>query len=128
MTQTVPGEESAASASERVPAGFERVCTLGDLSGDVPTGVTLADGTAICLVRRGDTVYAVRDLCTHQAFALSAGELLPDGMLECAWHGARFDPRTGTVCRGPACDPLTVYQVLVHDGIVHVGGRRDERT
>ena len=127
MSHGVSDDQSAAPTVESVPAGFERVCTLGELPSDTPTGVTLASGTAICLVRRGDDVHAVRDLCTHQAFALSAGELLPDGTLECAWHGARFDPCTGAVCRGPACDPVAVYQVLVHDDIVHVGGPRDER-
>jgi nitrite reductase/ring-hydroxylating ferredoxin subunit len=51
---------------------------------------------------------------------MSAGELLPDGSLECAWHGARFDPVTGQPRRGPACEALRVYRVLVLDGIVHV--------
>lgn len=100
--------------------GFEPVIALADLSGDALVAVRLADGTPVCLVRVDDTVHAVHDCCTHQAFPMSAGELLADGSLECAWHGARFDPATGEPRRGPACESLRVYRVLVADGIVHV--------
>ena len=34
-----------------------------------------------------------------------------DGTIECAWHGARFDRRTGDVRRHPATDPLAVFEV-----------------
>ena len=34
-------------------------------------------------------------MCTHAEFLLSDGTLRNDGTLECAWHGARFDCRTG---------------------------------
>ena len=39
----------------------------------------------------GGRIGAVTDLCTHQAFPMSEGTLEPDGTIECAWHGARFD-------------------------------------
>ena len=96
---------------------------------DVPEGELLrverGDGEPVCLANLGGEIVAVSDTCTHQDFPLSMGALLPDGTIECAWHGARFDCRTGAVRRLPADEPLPVYDVRVRDGAIYVGPRRD---
>jgi 3-phenylpropionate/trans-cinnamate dioxygenase ferredoxin subunit len=86
--------------------------------------VSTADGTRICLVNVDGEIHAVSDVCTHQEFAMSDGMLLPGGVIECAWHGAQFDCRTGAVKRVPATDPLPVYEVTVQDGGIYVGERK----
>lgn len=100
------------------------VCALDELPAGTTKGVVTPDGTRICLVNVDGTVHALSDVCTHQEFAMSDGALLPDGSLECAWHGARFDCRTGRALRIPASDPLPVYEVAVRDGTILVGARR----
>jgi nitrite reductase/ring-hydroxylating ferredoxin subunit len=72
----------------------------------------------VCLFNHRGTIGAVQDECTHAAFSLSDGTLLSDGRIECAWHGAQFDCRSGAVMRGPATDPLFRYDVDVRDGFV----------
>ena len=72
------------------------------------------------LVRRGDTVTALADECPHQAMPLSAGELCPDGTVECPWHGARFDCRSGAVKAGPAEQPVATYRVTEANGEVRL--------
>ena len=113
---TAPGTHAAAGA-------FVPVARLADLPPGTLLGVTLPDGTPICLANVDGTVRAVHDVCTHQAFTLSSGELAAQGQIECAWHGARFDAATGTVCRGPACDPVATYEVRVVGEAIEVGGR-----
>lgn len=92
---------------------------------DVPEGgllgVTLPDGTTVCLYSRHGEIGAVGGRCTHAEFAMADGFLRDDGTIECAWHGARFDCRTGAVRRHPATDPLPVYRVRVERGRVLVG-------
>lgn len=100
---------------------FEMVAMIEDLPGDGLLPVVTTRGERICLVRRRDAVTAVSDVCTHQDFAMSIGELLSDGTLQCAWHGARFDCRSGAVAEGPAVDPLPVFAVRVEDGRIMVG-------
>ncbi len=78
-------------------------------------GVTLADGTPVCLLRLEGAVSALGNVCTHAEFAMSDGVLHHDGTLECIWHGARFDCRTGAAVRHPASEPLPVY--TVHEAI-----------
>ena len=86
----------------------------------LPEWLELPTGERICLIRWRGVVYGLRDECTHQAMPLSAGELLLDGTIECAWHGARFDCRTGAVRQGPAEDDVACYEVQVVDGRILV--------
>jgi 3-phenylpropionate/trans-cinnamate dioxygenase ferredoxin subunit len=104
-------------------ADFEVVASLSELvEGKLLQRVRSA-GDAICLVRQNGQISAVSDICTHQHFSMSQGELLPDGTIECAWHGARFDCRTGEVKQVPAISPLPVFQVRLQGESVLVGPR-----
>ena len=91
---------------------------------DIPDGgtmsVRLTSGEQVCLIRQRDQVSALSDACTHQGMPLSAGEVLPDGTIECAWHGARFDCVTGAVLHGPAEDDVESFSVRVVGDLVHV--------
>ena len=100
------------------------VAAASDVAAGELLGVTLPDGTAVCLYNRDGEIGAVGNVCTHAEFAMSDGVLRPDGTIECVWHGARFDCRTGAVRRHPATDPLPVYEVRVERGRVLVGRER----
>jgi len=110
--------------------GFEPVARAAEVPEGAPRGVTAPGGARLCLVRVGGAIHALADGCTHQEFPLSAGDVAADGTIECPWHGARFDCRTGAVLRGPACDAVKVHEVRVEDGIVYVrdegSGKREE--
>jgi 3-phenylpropionate/trans-cinnamate dioxygenase ferredoxin subunit len=86
--------------------------------------VRLPDGNRVVVIRRGDVVTALEDECTHQAMPLSAGDLLPDGSIECPWHGARFDCASGACLQGPATDDVACYEVRVEGNDVVIGDRR----
>ena len=107
----------------RQTSGFERVTDDTLASGDL-RAARLADGTSLCVGNADGQLFAVRDECPHSAFPLSSGQLLAGGRLECGWHGAQFDCRTGAVLEGPADDPLVRFEVRAEDGGVWV--RPDE--
>ena len=78
------------------------------------------DAIAICHVN--GEFFAVCDVCTHDAYYLSAGRL--DGYeIECPMHATVFDIRTGEVEIPPAEQPLATYPCRVVDGVVEVGIR-----
>jgi 3-phenylpropionate/trans-cinnamate dioxygenase ferredoxin subunit len=52
--------------------------------------VGIADGTP----------FAVGNVCRHQFAKLGQGQIV-DGCLECPWHRARYDVRTGAMVSGP---------------------------
>ncbi len=100
-------------------------CPLAQLADGTPCGVRV-DGVAVCLVRVGTEVFAVHDECTHQAVALSEGEV-EGTAIECWLHGSRFDLRTGAVLNPPAVTAVATYPTRVADGQVQVdviGGAR----
>ena len=109
--------------SDVASEGFVRVAALGDLDEGTMLGVMTPAGERICLIRDGDEVRAVGDECPHQGFALSAGELCGDGTIECVWHGARFDLRTGVVKPRPAEEGLARFAVRVEGEEIWVGGK-----
>ena len=104
---------------------FEDVGAVADIPADGVLALTTSRGEEICLLACRGQVTAVEDRCPHADFPLSDGQLLPNGVLECVWHGAQFDCATGAVIRGPAETPAPRYEVRVRDGRVLVGPRID---
>jgi nitrite reductase/ring-hydroxylating ferredoxin subunit len=122
-----PGRVTAGEFSapaELTDAGFERVASIADLPVGGLLGVTRSSGRGICLFNAGGRIGAIAELCTHQAFPMAEGMLLPDGTVQCSWHGARFDCATGAVVEGPADEPITVYETRLHAGAIWVGSTR----
>lgn len=116
---------SDASGAASPPApGLERVARVADVPPGTLLAVTRSDGKQLCVFNSGGRIGAMNDLCTHQAFPMSAGAIESDGTVQCSWHGAKFDCATGEVRQGPALDAITVYEVRVHDGEIWVGRAR----
>jgi len=102
---------------------FEAIASVAELAEGVVIQRVRAKGDAICLVRHKGEISALSDICTHQHFSMSLGDLLPDGTIQCAWHGARYDCQTGEVKQVPATSPLPVFQVRLEGDKVMVGPR-----
>jgi nitrite reductase/ring-hydroxylating ferredoxin subunit len=81
----------------------------------------VAEGAAI-RVEHGDLILAVYnvggeffvtdDMCTHGPGSLSEG-YLDDDVIECNFHGGRFNVRTGEVAGPPCMVPIRTYRVVV---------------
>jgi 3-phenylpropionate/trans-cinnamate dioxygenase ferredoxin subunit len=102
---------------------FEPVASLSELKEGTVLQRVRAAGDTVCLVRHNGEISALSDICTHQHFSMSLGDLLDDGTLQCAWHGARYDCKTGEVKQVPATSPLPVFQVRLEGETLLVGPR-----
>ena len=106
------GTETAFPLAELVDGGASKVDV-----GDVP----------VCVVRIGDDVYAIGDVCSHANVSLSGGEVFPDEReIECPQHGSTFSLTTGEACTLPATQPVPVFDVVVSDGMVTISRRLEE--
>ena len=96
-----------------------RVASIDELPGETMKRVE-AGFTRVCLAHAEDgKFYALNDVCTHEEFNLSDGELW--GLeVECPQHSSRFDLQDGHVTGLPAVIPAKTYPVTVEGGEVYV--------
>jgi len=80
----------------------------------------VVDDIPIAIFNVNGEYYAIGDICTHEDFSLSEGEVFDDATVECALHGSRFDLRTGEALSLPATGSAGSYQVWVEDGVIKV--------
>ena len=73
----------------------------------------------MAVARHEDEVFAIENMCSHAAVALSEGDV-EDCTVECWLHGSRFDLRTGKPIGLPATEPVATFPVDVRDGDVYV--------
>ena len=78
-----------------------------------------AEGFAIAIVRCGENVYAVQDLCTHDGETLGNAQV-EDCQIICPRHGARFDIRTGLALTMPAVRSTPSHEVKIEGDQVFV--------
>lgn len=90
---------------------FVRVASTSEIPLD-KMKVVQYQGQPVCIANAKGKYYAIRNTCTHLGGPLAQGKL-EDGVVECPWHGSRFDLATGEVKRGPARTPEAVYEVKV---------------
>ena len=80
-------------------AEFVRVARLSDIPYGTMTAVK-AKGRSVLLANIDGRAYAIGNRCTHMRGRLSKGKL-QGTVVECAWHGAKYDVGTGRMVRGP---------------------------
>jgi 3-phenylpropionate/trans-cinnamate dioxygenase ferredoxin subunit len=81
--------------------------------------------------------FAVSNRCRHLFASLGEGRVAEDGCLECPWHAARYDVRSGAMKRGPqgafkplaglvkgttGARPLKSFPVALRDGAIWLEG------
>ncbi len=115
------GIDHAEAAAHVLPRQWTRLARLDELPDGEPTRRTL-DGAPVFVLRRGQQVDVLYELCSHLSGPLSEGELSGAGAetcITCPWHGSTFRLRDGQVRRGPTTYPQPVLQVRVDpDGSV----------
>lgn len=77
-------------------------------------------GRPLLVLRHAGVLHALDGLCTHGGGDLCAGQLGPDGSLQCPRHGGRFDLASGHAIGEPATDDLTVHAARIEAGRVQV--------
>ena len=88
-----------------IPEGEAKCATLGQ--------------RPVALFNIGGKVYCLDNRCTHVGGPLCEGTL-DDFVVECPWHGSRFDVRSGQVVGPPARTPVRAYPAVVEGGRVWV--------
>ena len=111
-------------AWQAVPEKFTKVLLEGRMTEGMLVKAMAGD-TPILLFKKGDTVCAISETCSHAGGPLSEGELLGN-LVQCPWHASRFDICSGQVRGGPATISQVRYETRIQNGQIEV--RRSEDT
>jgi nitrite reductase/ring-hydroxylating ferredoxin subunit/uncharacterized membrane protein len=99
---------------------YTEIASLDDLEENEPQKFEV-DGTPIVVVRQGNLVSALYDVCAHLGVSLAGGEVR-DGCIVCPAHGSTYDLSDGRVVAGPSAYPQPAFAVRVREGKVEVRG------
>ncbi len=77
------------------------------------------EGKELALFNLGGEFYAIDNTCTHAGGPLSEG-LIENDEVECPWHGATFNIKTGKVLCPPAAAHVSSYNVRVMNEDVEI--------
>ena len=122
-----------------VRAQGDRLISLDELGpGGVREVETEAHGTLAVGIAHGEP-FAVSNVCRHQFAKLGRGRVTEEGCLECPWHRAHYNVRTGKMVSGPkgrifgfgpysravqatnnTAIPLKSFSVVARDGAIHL--------
>jgi 3-phenylpropionate/trans-cinnamate dioxygenase ferredoxin component len=113
-----------------------RLLSVEDLDERQVAVVDTPHGTLAVGLSRGEP-FAVSNRCRHLFASLGTGRVDEDGCLECPWHAALYDVRTGAMTRGPqgafrplagvvkgttGSRPLKHFPVALRDGAIWLEG------
>ncbi len=76
-------------------------------------------GRSIALFKLGEEFFAIDDTCTHEGGPLSDGNINGDE-IECPWHGACFNIRSGKVTLDPADEDVSTYDVRLSNDVIEI--------
>jgi nitrite reductase/ring-hydroxylating ferredoxin subunit/uncharacterized membrane protein len=102
------------------PRRWVRALPETDVPDETPVAVE-AEGRQIMLYRRGGSLYALDNVCSHAGGLLSRGTIA-DLAVTCPLHGSRFALADGRVRRGPASQPQPVLRTRIRNGGIEVRG------
>ena len=97
---------------------FFKVAKVVDVSSGKLRSVE-AGGKRIALFSLGNEIFAIGDLCSHEGGPLSEGTIEGEEV-ECPWHAARFNVKSGAATCPPASDAVERYNVRLSGEDVEV--------
>ena len=107
--------------NKRKPVRTGKTVTVGRAE-SVPPGrgatVKLKDGTEVALFNIGGEYKAIENFCPHKGFPLADSKVY-GGIVECDWHGWRFDISTGKCFTKSSCT-IENYEVFLEDGWIKI--------
>jgi nitrite reductase/ring-hydroxylating ferredoxin subunit len=107
--------------NRRKPKREGKKITVGRVEA-VPPGrgatVKLKDGSEVALFNVNGNLHAIENFCPHKGFPLADSRLY-GRIVECDWHGWRFDVASGECFTKKDCS-LESYEVVIEDGWIKI--------
>ena len=102
-----------------MPGPMTNFVTVAPVS-EIPPGsgrTVEVHGIWIALFNVDGTFYAIDNACPHAGGPLGEGRMRQSGMVECPWHGWRFDVKTGQRVGNPNFEVACCTVRIVDDEV-----------
>jgi nitrite reductase/ring-hydroxylating ferredoxin subunit len=99
------------------PALF--ACAATDVSPNQAFRVCFPNRPPITIFNLDGEFFALDDTCSHGQASLCEG-FVENGQVECPYHSALFDIRTGEALTRPATEPVKAWPVEIADGKIYI--------
>lgn len=96
------------------------LCNVDEIPDGGGLAVAVGSDRELAVFLSDQKVFVADGHCTHNGAPLADEGYIEGCVIECTWHGARFDLRTGELLDGPCTDPLRVYECQVRSGAVFI--------
>jgi nitrite reductase/ring-hydroxylating ferredoxin subunit/uncharacterized membrane protein len=103
---------------DELPEEWTPVLAESELAEGKPARVE-ADGVRVLLVRRGQQIFAIGEVCAHLGGPLAEGRL-EGNCVRCPWHGSLFSLESGRCIEGPSAYPQPRFETRVREGQIEV--------
>jgi nitrite reductase/ring-hydroxylating ferredoxin subunit len=107
------------NAFEEAPTDWRPAIASEELHEDEPTPA-MVGAVEVLLLRRGATIHAVSNRCSHRGCSLHEGDFSGENRVVCPCHGSIFSLDDGAILHGPATAPLPAYLTRIREGKVEV--------
>jgi nitrite reductase/ring-hydroxylating ferredoxin subunit len=97
-----------------------RLCAVSEITPERPSRFEVEGEGPLAVYNVDGNYYVTSDLCTHSTASLSEDGELDGFVIECTWHGGRFDIRTGAFLSMPCTVPLKTYPVAIEGDELYV--------
>ena len=75
----------------------------------------------IAIIRIGEIIYAIADMCSHANYSLSEGPVDSEEItIECWKHGAQFSLCDGSPVSLPATQPVAIFEVETDENDIYI--------
>ena len=111
--QLLSGARSAAETSRVHMTRQVRLCAASEIKPGQPSKFEVEGEGPLAVYLVEGKYFVTSDLCTHSTASLSDDGELDGFVIECTWHGGKFDIRTGDFLSMPCTAPLKTYPVTI---------------
>jgi 3-phenylpropionate/trans-cinnamate dioxygenase ferredoxin subunit len=81
----------------------------------------ISDDLEVLIIKIGNSIFCVENRCSHDEKALYDGNIYEqEKIIECAYHGARFDLETGRALRMPAVTPINIFKTKIENNKIYI--------
>lgn len=94
-------------------------CEVTEVPPNQTFRVSFPDRPPVAIFNLDGEFFALDDTCSHGQASLCEG-FVEGGQVECPYHAALFDIRTGEALTMPATEPVRAWPVEIADGKIYV--------